>query len=128
MASKKYIGVIGDMNPTTASASSFWYEQFKALDTVFGRKYDPRKVWGFNKVLQHYRAMGLSGLEAGTPAHWYQEYKSGNVDLHTAVRKLTAELPKAMDVLGWPEGDEVPVRRAKKTTETNNALKRRLMR
>jgi phosphopantetheinyl transferase (holo-ACP synthase) len=81
------------------SSEAFWEEQFHALDKALP-KYDAQNVSHFNKVQAHYRALGTK--KAGTPAHWYNEYRSGRFSLKEAVAKLAKELPKAEAILGRP--------------------------
>lgn len=58
------------------SASEFWIGQFEELDVALPR-YDTSRTADWNKVMNHYRAVGLKGRHAGRPAHWYQEYRAG---------------------------------------------------
>lgn len=84
-----------------AGSTSFWVEQFKALDKALPR-YDSSTVTDWNKAMKHYRASGLRGRDAGRPAHWYQEYRTGNMTLTDAAAAASRELPNAERVLGRP--------------------------
>ena len=75
-------------------------DQFNRLDKAIP-SWKPGKTWGFNKVMKHYIVSGL-GRQAGTPAYWYDEYRSGRVSKEDAVRQLARELPNAQNVLGTP--------------------------
>ena len=74
------------------SSTAFWVDQFKQLDRALPR-YNPERVADFNKVMRHYQSSGLSGRHSGTPAHWYQEYRSGSLSLEQAASELARELP-----------------------------------
>ena len=67
-----------------------WAEQFETLDRVLPR-YDSSKVTDWNKVMNHYRASGMRG-DAGCPAHWYHEYRLGNMTLEDAANNVAKEL------------------------------------
>lgn len=92
-ADKKRLDSVMSNGKTAASPEAFWKQQFLSLDKAMPR-YDASKVTDFNKVMNHYRAEGFPGRVAGTPAHWYNEYRSGRMSLDEAARGCARDMQK----------------------------------
>lgn len=74
------------------SLVKWWVGQFQQLDQVLPT-WKKGNVWGFNKVRDHYRAVGMR--DPGTPAYWYNEYREGFNTIEEAATHVAQELP------GW---------------------------
>ena len=71
-------------------SKEYWTEQFEELDKALPG-YNLSRVTDWNKVMNHYLAMGMNASSSGIVAHWYHEYRSGK-PMKDMIRALVTEL------------------------------------